>query len=363
MLDFKVRIVSLLGALGICTGSLCAEEPHALDIAPLTQAQNDILVDSLRSSAVLALPPLETSQVVDPNISGIWAGSKVNVSLSLGEVSLRFRRKVDELVAATQAGQDLTRESLESLELVVHAKPYRMELRHSNPESVSDAQGVWVPLETHRPQTVVPFIAGQKNSGLYVAVLPTAKRIDQWAVFVCPRKVTFERKTGALGLSPSVYELFEAKVSAAAEAEAVMSTGGQEGRMKVSLHVSKDLPPSSATEDEAVSAVPRVQIKYKPQSPFDFFRFKPHTDVQQGILLMLEMQNKVGYVRKQHFSRYLYIHRTEEQTGVPVFYGNKRATADTGECYVLVEQANSWASYDKISDGASSSGGLGALGK
>jgi hypothetical protein len=348
MFDFKVATVSLVWAFAVCPGWLCAEGRPALEIAPLTQAHKDILVDSLRSSSVLVLPPVETSQVVDSKISGIWAGSKVKVSLSMGEVTLRFRRKVEELIAATEAGQDLTRDSLESFELVVNALPYRMELRHSNPESSYDAQGVWAPLESRKPQTLVPFIPGQKNSGVYVGVLPTAKRNDQWAVFVCPRKTTLDRKTGAVGLAPSIYELFEAKLNVSAEAEAVMSTGGQEGRIKASLDLSKDLPPSSSVEDESVSAVPRALIKYKPQNPFDFFRFKPHTDVQQGVLVTVEMQNKVGYVRKQRFARYLYIHRTEEPTGVPVFLGKSRAISDTGECYVVAEQATSWTTYDKV---------------
>lgn len=348
MFDFRGATFSLVWAFAVCPGWLCAEERPALEVAPLTQAHKDILVDSLRSGSVLALPPVEISQVVDSKISGIWAGSKVDVSLSMGEVTLRFRRKVEELIAATEAGEDLTQDSLESFEVTLKALPYRMELRHSNPESSYDAHGVQVPLEVRNPQTFAPFISGQKNSGVYVAVLPTAKRDDQWAAFVCPRKTTRDRKTGAVGLAPSVYELFEAKVSVAAEVEAMMSTGGQEGRIKASLDLSKGLPPSRSVEDESVSAVPRALIKYKPQHPFDFFRFKPHTDVQQGVLVTVEMQNKVGYVRKQRFGRYLYIHRTEEPTGVPVFLGKNRALSDTGECYIVAEQATSWTTYDKV---------------
>ena len=345
----RAAIIGLVWGIAVCPPWVRADDRPALEIAPLTQVHKDILVDSLRSSALLELPPVETSQVVSSKVSGIWAGSKVNVSLSMSEVTLRFRRKVDELIAATEAGQDLTRESLESFEFVVRALPHRIELRHSAPENFRDAQGVWIPLDSRRPQTVVPFISGQKNSGVYIAVLPTAKREDQWGVFVCPRKTTQDRKTGAVGLAPSIYELFEAKVGVAAEVGAVMSTGGQEGRIKASLDLSKDLPPSGSVEDESLSAAPRALVKYKPQYPFDFFRFKPHTDVQQGALVTVEMQNKAGYVRTQRFSRYLYIHRSEEQTGVPVYLGKTRAHTDAGECYVLAEQASSWTTYDKIS--------------
>ncbi len=350
MSHLKVPIVCLLSVVVASMEFVSAQEQPALEITPLTQAQNDILLDSLRSSAVLELPPSHVSQVVDPNISGMWAGSKTVASLSMGEVTLRFRRKLDELLAATQIGQDLARESLESFELVVNALSYRMELQHSHPASPQDAKGIWVPLDSRKQQTLVPFISGQKNSGVYVGVLPTESRDNQWAVFVCPRKTTVERKSGAIVLGPSLYELFEAKVSVAAQAEAVMSTGGQEGSIKAVLSLSKDLPPSSTFEDESISAAPRVLIKYKPESPFDYFRFKPHMHVQQGASVAIEMQNKVGYRRKQYFSRYLYLHRTEEPTGVPVFVGNKRAASDTGECYVVVEQANSWATYDKVNN-------------
>jgi hypothetical protein len=331
----------------LCAAPLCAEERPALEIAPLTQAHMDLLFDSLRSSSVLALPALKSSQEVDPNISGVWSGSKTKVSLSMSEVTLRFRRKVDELVAAAQTGKDLTHELLESFDVVVKATPYRVELRHSHAESAYDSEGLWVPAQSTKPKTLAPFISGQKDSGVYIAVLPIANRDSEWAAYVCPRKTTQERGRAAVRLSPSMYELFEAKVSVAAEADVRMSTAGQEGKVKVSLDLSKDLPPSSLAEDESVSTAPRALFKYKPEAPSDFFRFKPQNNVQQGALVMVEMHNKAGYVRRQFFSRYLYIHKTEEQTGFPVFVGSKRATTDTGECYVVVEQASSWTEYDK----------------
>jgi hypothetical protein len=325
-----------------------SEERPALEIAPLTQLQEDILFDSLRSDAVLALPALKTSQVVDPNIAGVWAGSKTSVVMKMSEVTLRFRRKVEELVAAAQTGKDLTNELLESFELVLRAQAERIELRHSHSERQYDSQGVWVPIRSRHPKTLVPFIPGKKGSGVYVAVLQTEDRDNNWGVFVCPRGVSREGTKKALHLNPSYYELFEAKVGMEVDAEVRRSTSGQPGRVKVTLDLSSGLPPSRVATDESISALPRGLVKYKPKLAFDFFKFKPNTSVQQGALVTAELHNKAGYLRRQFFSRYLYLHRTQEQTGVPVFLIEGRAVNDTGECYVVVEQANSWMEYDKV---------------
>jgi hypothetical protein len=347
MKRLRDRFVALLLIVGWSFVPVSADERPALEIATLTQTQIDLLIDSLRSSARLTLPPSKASQVVDANTSGIWAGSKTKVSLAMSEVTLRFRRKLEELVAAAQSGKDLTYDLLESFDVTVKADLSRMGMRHSNPERAFDAQGVWVSTYTTKPQTLVPFVSGQKDSGVYAAILPTANRDNQWAMYVCPRKVVRDRRTAAVSLMPSLYELFEAKVEVSAEAEAIMSTGGQEGKVKLSMSLTKDLPPSGLAEDESISAVPRAALKYKPQTPFDFFKFKPHADVQQGVQVAVEMQNKVGYIRRQFFRRSLYLHKSEEQTGVPVYVDNRRAVTDSGECYVVVEMASAWTEYDK----------------
>lgn len=347
----RVVCSAVLGTLGWVV-PVQAEESGIAEIPPLSQEQVDLLFDSLRANTWLRLPPGKVSQQVDPNLAGLWAGSKVNVSTDIDPIVLRFRRKVEALVGAAQQGSNLTEETLESFDITITARAGRTEelgvlrIRHSHPGSPKEAEGVAVSARPNEPQTLVPFMYGRLETSIYAAILPFERINEQWGVFICPRRLERTRD-GAFALTPSVYELYEVKLTGRASADATMSTGGQPGRVAINFSRSKELPPSSLTEDHSVSALPRAFITYKPTEPFDFFRFKPLRSIQQGLIVSVTMQSKIGYVRKKSFARAVYVHLVEEPMGVPVFVEKRRAVTDNGECYIVFEQDYSWMEYDK----------------
>ena len=341
-----LRVLFAVSALLCCISAAFADEEGIIEPPALSQHQVDLLFDSLRSSSDLKFPPLHTSQSVDPNIVGIWAGSRSIIESSVGPVVLRFRRRVEELVAAAKSGSSLGSETLESFDLTIKTDPYLVSLAHSHPENAYDAKGLKIPYRGPERQTVAPFIPGFRNSGMYVAVLATQEDQDNWGVFVCPRTVGRDPKRG-LVFKPSMYELSEVKVEIKARADIEMSTAGAEGLVRVFLARSKDLPPTAIVKDEVKSTRPWIQLEYRPKGPFDFFRFKPHSDVQESLQFAVRMENKVGYIRDQFFSRTIYFHKTDEPMGVPVFYGRTRPAADNGECYIVAYHGYSWAEYGR----------------
>jgi len=341
-----------LSAVCFCINALIAvptvhaEKTSVIEVPPLSSSQIDLLFDSLRSSTPLRLVASDVAPAVDPNVSGIWAGSKVSITSAVNEVVLRFRRKIEKLVAAAQGVGAMSAQTLESFDLTVRITERQTRLSHSHPASEADARGLSIDFFQLKPQTVAPFIPGVKGSGAYVAVLPTSNSSEQWGVFVCPRDVRSDPKRG-LVFDPSVYELSEVKVRVVGRVEAQMSTAGNEGQMRTSVALSRDLPPSSLVSDEVKSARPWLQLEYRPKTDFEFFRFKPHSDVQQVLSFYVQMHNRAGHIRNQVFKRIVYVHRTEDPIGIPVFYGRTRPATDNGECYIVANHAYSRIEYDK----------------
>jgi hypothetical protein len=93
--------------------------------------------------------------------------------------------------------------------------------------------------------------------------------------------------------------------------------------------------------------MPSASIEYAPATTFDSFRFAPFNDVQQGIVTLVEMQNKAGYIRRQFFTHQRMIHKTEEPSAVSLVIKGHRVSNDIGECYIIIEQKYSWTTYDK----------------
>lgn len=281
--------------------------------------------------------------------SGLWAGSKTKVNSALGELKLTFRPKTQALIDLANAGDSTGSALLEKFEVSVRALPDRLFIKHSDVLDRHDQSGFYARLDRLKGATPLAFVGGQKQSGVYFAIPVPTEPESNWGLFVCPRNVGKIDMKGGKGieLQPSSYELSEAAFSLSAEASGIPATAGQRGRVKVQMVLSEGLPQPKVPQDEAISSMPSASIEYSPATAFDSFRFAPFNDVQQGIVSMVEMQNKAGYIRRQFFTHQRMIHKTEEPSPASLVIKGQRVSNDIGECYIIVEQKYSWTTYDK----------------
>ena len=316
---------------------------------PLTVNQLDQFIDAVRSSVHLDTPQEMHSQSVDAATSGVWAASKTKVTSSLSELTLKFRPKTQALLDLSNVGDSSGSSLMESFEIVVKPSPERLFVRHSAVLDRRDQAGIYARLDRLKGATPLMFVGGQKQSGVYVAIPVPVDPANNWGLFVCPRTVgNIDYKGGkGIELKPSSYELSEAFFTLESEGFGNPATAGQKGRVKVQEFVSGGLPQPKNPDDEAVSTMPTASLVYSPATPFDSFRFAPFSDVQQGIVTLVEMQNKAGYVRRQFFSHQRLIHKTEEPSPVSLVINRQRVSNDVGECYIIIEQKYSWTTYDK----------------
>jgi hypothetical protein len=320
------------------------------EFPPISRDQMDTFLDSVRSSVQFDLSSPKESQRIDPNIAGIWAGSSTRIETDIRQVTLRFRRKVDEVIAASQTEGYDANHLLDQFDFSIDPGERWMVFQHSNAELRGDADGFRFRSDKPSRETRSPFIRGQKESSLYLAIPPYKDPTKTWGILVCPRRIG--KKTGSGGLieyalSQSPYELSEVFLSYSARADATMSTAGQDGLVKLTLQVSKSLPETSHPSDEAVSSVPQASLTYKPQTPIDFFRFAPFDKVQEGGLFEVAMVNKAGYERKQFYSHALYVEKFLEPPPTTVVADAHRVSSDTGECYVVLDFRYAWTEYLK----------------
>ncbi len=316
----------------------------------ISRDQLDIFLDSVRSGVQFELSSPKETQRIDPNVAGIWAGSSTRVETDIRQVILRFRRKTDEVIAASQVEGFDTSTLLEQFDLAVDPGERWFVFQHSNAELRGDAAGFRFRSDKPSKGTRSPFIHGQKESSIYLAIPPYKDPSTTWGILVCPRRIGKKVGPGGLTeyeLSQSPYELSEASFSYSAKADATMSTAGQDGLVKINLQLSKSLPETAQPIDQAISSVPRASLSYKPQTQMDFFRFAPFDKVQEGGLFEVAMVNKAGYERKQFYSHALYIQKFLEPPPTTVVADAHRVRSDTGECYVVVDFRYSWTEYVK----------------
>lgn len=348
--SITLKLVAL--AAVILVAPLRAQSEDAQDplFAPLGVPQIDDFIDAIRSNVRLNTPPQHVTQAVDGDIAGIWAGSKSKVESLFGDLTLRFRPKTEALLSSGSPGEPAGSKFLDWFDLKVSVQEGRMFIEHSAVAGRRDAARLVTRFDREKDPTRLAFIPGQKGSGVYIAVPIAKSPATNWGIFVCPREASGLEKGGSgtgFELSPSSYELSEASFSAQASADGTMATSGPKGRIKVVMNVSKGLPQPKVPVDEAVSILPNARVLYVPDTAFDFYRVAPFSDVQQGIVSMIEMQNRAGYIRRQFFSHQRLIHKSDEPTPVKLVVNRRQLTNDRGECYIVIEQSYSWMEYDK----------------
>ena len=344
-----IRVLALSIVCAVPFSAAHAQDANKDLFAPATVEQVDQFIDSIRSHVALDTPPQNVSQNIDGAIAGLWAGSKVKVDSMLGPLVLRFRPKTQALLELGDAGDVSGSALLESFEITLTPEEERLRIEHSHVADRRDAGGFYARIDRLKDPTRLAFVEGQKDSGFYMAVPIARNPITNWGIFICPRRFVGQDAKNNLGieLKPSSYELSEAFFKLDLNAQATMATAGQKGRVTVEALISPGLPPAKVGRDEAVSTLPAAGVSYLPSMPFDFFRFAPFKDVQQGVVTLVEMQNKAGYIRRQYFSHQRMIHKTEEPTPVNLVVRRRQLTNDSGECYVIIEQRYSWMTYDK----------------
>jgi hypothetical protein len=326
------------------------EQPRVV-IEPLSEEQIDTFLDSIRSRNPFALTPPHTSDKIDPNLGSLWSGSTVTAQSDIREIVLRFRRRTEDLLAAANSSTYDPNQLLESFDITIDPSNRWLSYVHSHPERRQDVSGLQTRVDRPMLDTLSPFIRGQRESGVYYVIPPFEDTSKLWGVLVCPRRVVKAKLPGGLsgvGLEPSPYELSEVKFTSSAEAQVTMSTAGQKGRAQTLLKVSKGLPDSRFFVDTSVSTLPRAVIEYKPLMPADFFRFAPHSMVQEGLELEVEMTTKAGYRKVQHFGQAIYLRKFTEPPPTTVVAEGKRVVSDSGDCYIVMDFSYSWTTYSKV---------------
>lgn len=327
--------------------------PTTTSFAPLTPEQIDIFFDSLRAGSQFRLPPIRTTQQVDPNISGIWAGSTFTVESEFEEIVLRFRPTTEARVA--RQSENAKKVPLaDYVDVNIHRSVKGIVIQHTLAAEAAARAGMLAKLDPVKPNpTRTAFVQAARDAGMYFAVPPlTSVQADQgWPVLVCPRAYQVAPATrgasGSVLLLPSPYELAEVKIVVSGRSRGSISTGMSKERLALAVVPTADLPPTIEGKDEVVALSPDLTLGYRPTAPFDFFRFVPRSSIQAGLLLMAEMQNKAGYVRRQYFTNTLYIQKLNQPSPISVVVDGRRATTDNGACYLLVAQKTRWSEYDK----------------
>ncbi len=349
-MNARGRILSALAAASMALSPVAAAQVPPDDLfKPMTTDQIDQFVDALRSNIPLAIRPQNSSQQVDSDLAGLWAGSKTKVESSMGPLVLRFRPKTDVLLSLADVGGVAEKTVLDYFDVTVTMKGGRVVVEHSHFSDRRDVGGVLSRIDRLKDPTRSAFIQGQKQSGFYVSI-PTARDpMASWGFMVCPREMSVEFLGGSrsISLKPSSYELSEVMSTADMSVQSTLATAGQKGKVSVQLFASPGLPEPKSKRDEAVSTVPTGALLYSPATPFDFSRFAPSHDVQLGLVALVEMQNKVGYIRRHYFSHQRLLHRTDEPSPVKLVIGRTAVRSDLGDCYMVFEQRYSWMTYDK----------------
>lgn len=327
-----------------------ADDASRVSFPQMTQDEIDRFRDSLKNSVSLVSLPPRTSQEVDPHLEGLWAGTRTEVSTSIGEVVLRFRPLTEELLARSITTENASNALLEYVDLKMAHEDQSIIFTHSHPQDGREVGGFKAKLKRKDHPTRVKMILGQRDSGMYVAVPPLNDPTQMWGLYVCPRMIQYQSvgRTGTrvMKLENSPYQLSEVKVTADAVGSATYEASRGKVRAAVTVKVSDGLPEMVNPTDVSISAVAEPKVRYRPKFPFDFSRFAPHTDVQQGVNVLVEFQNRAGKIRRQNFSHVVSVHKSNEPSPVAVQVNHGRPAADTGDCYIVQVQRYSWKEYD-----------------
>jgi hypothetical protein len=328
-----------------------ADDVHRVSFAAMTQDELDRFRDSLKNSVPLVSHPPRGSQRIDAHTEGLWSGTSTDVNTSIGEVVLRFRPSTEELLARSITNENSLNALLESVDLKLAYEDSHVVFVHSNPEDPREVGGFKAKVKRKDHPTRVKMIMGQRDAGMYVAVPPFNDPQAEWGVYVCPRIIKYQSvgRTGTrvMRLETSPYNLSEVKITADAVGSATFEAPRGKVRAAITLQLSQGLPESANPTDLSVSAVAEPKVRYRPKFPFDFTRFAPSTDMQQGLTMMVELQNRSGKIRRQNFSHVVSVHKSNEPSPVPVTVDGIRPAGDTGDCYVVQIQRYSWKEYDK----------------
>lgn len=313
----------------------------------ITEAELSVFRDSMRSGIAFTPFNPEIRAEADPALVGMWAGSRTTVDWNMDSVVLRFAPR-DDTSAESQKAIGRTAEGLrESFDVQISFKGRRFELRHS---AADPRSGGGFSMSVDQPGIGQGrFVDGDKGSGLYAAIPLIADSEQGWGALVCPRtisKVRHERSTVPVLIS-SPYKLSEAQALVSVRADARFSTAGAEGRARVSVAVTGGLLTSNPDFDQAASASPQVDLFYNPRSRMPFFSLAGLAGRQEGVRMLVEMQNSAGYVRKQYFLQAVAIQRIDEPISVPVFVDGRGVPSDQGECYVVIVRRNRWSTYGR----------------
>jgi hypothetical protein len=155
--------------------------------------------------------------------------------------------------------------------------------------------------------------------------------------------------TRAIYLEKSPYDLSEVMFPLEASARTSFESSRGNVRAFIQMQPSSDMPETEVVKDEMISTAADPKLLYRPNRPFDFYRIAPLLDVQQGLNVVVELQNAAGFLRRQNFSHVVSVHRSNEPSPVSVKTSEGRAAGDAGDCYILQVQKYVWTEYDKTS--------------
>jgi hypothetical protein len=343
-----------LSAASVPTQDQVAISDSYVEFPPLTRDSIDYLFDSLRSGSLYDAPQPFSSQVVSPNIAGIWAGTKFSLDSDFGVITLRFKPTDQDRLDRAAAGSKLPALT-DSFDVELEFSGGKFQIRHLAAENKLARAGLAVKIsegKANRP--LIEFVKGFGDSGAYFAWPPVSRQqFDKtWSLLICPRRPVYVRESGdkyiRLELLRSPYELRDIYFSMSSSVSASMSPGEKAERMSVKLLPTANLPRTTANQDEVVSLAPRIHMPYRPVSEFKFFRLPPLSgQVVEGIWAKIETQNPAGYIRRQYQSHVLYVHKFDEPSPVPVIIGDYRAARDVGACYIISSQRAVWNEYDR----------------
>ena len=343
---FKILTLSYCAAALTAINCSHAQEVPRITFAPMTRDEVDRFRDSLKNNASLVSHPPRQSQHVDSNTEGVWSGSSTEVVTAIEEVVLRFRPSTEELLSRSITTENESKALLEYVDVKLSYKEPHVVFVHSHPQDGREADGFEAKVKHKEVPTRVKMIIGKRDSSMYVAVPPFHNPEEMWGVYICPRIFKYQSvgRTGTriMSLDASPYNLSEVKVVARAVGSAAFEASRGKVRAGITLQLSSDLPESMDSSDLSISAVAEPKVAYRPKFPFDFFRFAPQTDIQQGLNMVVELQNRAGKIRRQNFSHVVSVHKSNEPSPVSVKIGAVRPSADTGDCYIVQSQKYSW---------------------
>jgi hypothetical protein len=350
----------------VLTGPMVARAQEASDkaveisgaqvhFAAISRSFIDRLFDALRNRSAFIPLPVVTSQVVDANTSGMWAGTKSDVETAVSSIELRFRPTAEaRLERARGAGTTGAVTLAEEFIFTISTTPRGLHFRFPLAADPYFRNGLTAELS---PQKRTParteFLYAAREAGMYLS-MPAMIRSEldsAWGVLICPRVaerlIDSRGATAGYQLRRSPYELSEVKASWVASVLASIPLGSKRERVRVEHALSPDIPPGVEQQDEVVTVSPSVTLEYQPTAPFEFVRVPPDGQFRQGMVHTIQMQNASGYLRTQRFSHVAYVARVDEPSPVAVILRDKVAQKDEGECYIVGAQRSIWSEYDK----------------